>query len=41
MAQALFVAEELKATNQMKWVQAMNNIQTRTIEIINQESIYV
>lgn len=32
--------EQLKATDQMKWVQKMNNIRNRAIEIVNTELIY-
>ena len=35
------VTEELKATNQMGWVQAMNNIKNRAEEIVISELIYV
>ena len=35
------VTEELKASNQMEWVQAMNNIKNRAEEIIFKELIYV
>ena len=35
------VTEELKAINQMEWVQAMNNIKNRAEEIILKELIYV
>ena len=35
------VTEELKVTNQMEWVQAMNNIKNRAEEIIKSELIYV
>ena len=35
------ITEELKATNQMEWVQAMNNIKNRAEEIIFAELIYV
>ena len=35
------ITEELKATNQMEWVQAMNNIKNRAEEIIFKELIYV
>ena len=34
------VTEELKATDQMLWVQKMNNIRNRATEIINAELIY-
>ena len=35
------ITEELKATNQMKWVCRMNNIKNRVEEIIFNELIYV
>ncbi len=35
------INEELKATNQMEWVQAMNNIKNRAEEIVFRELIYV
>ena len=34
------VAEELKAENQMLWVQKMTNIRNRATEIVNAELIY-
>lgn len=34
------VAEQLKAQNQMLWVQRMNNIRDRAIEIVNEDLIY-
>lgn len=34
------VTEELKATNQMKWVQKMNNICDKTTEIVNSKLIF-
>lgn len=34
------VTEELKAQDQMAWVQAMNNIRSRAMEIVNNELIY-
>lgn len=34
------VTEELKARNQMEWVQRMNNIRNRAAEIIYKELIY-
>ena len=34
------VTEELKATDQMAWVQRMNNIRNRATEIVNAEVIY-
>ena len=34
------VSEQLKETNQMEWVQLMNNIRERVTEIVNRELIY-
>ena len=34
------VTEQLKAQDQMLWVQRMNNIRDRAIEIVNHELIY-
>ena len=34
------VTENLKATDQMAWVQKMNNIRNRATEIVNDELIY-
>ena len=34
------VTEQLKAENQMLWVQRMNNIRNRATEIVNAELIY-
>ena len=34
------VTEKLKATDQMAWVQKMNNIRNRATEIVNAEMIY-
>lgn len=39
LAQKEGITEQLKATNQMKWVQKMNNIRERVIEIISSELI--
>ena len=41
MAQAENVTEELKATDQMAWVGAMNSIKHRAEEIVKSELIYV
>lgn len=41
MAEKENVTEELKANNQMEWVQKMNNIKSRAEEIILNEIIYV
>ena len=35
------ITEELKASNQMEWVQRMNNICNRASEIVYRELIYV
>lgn len=35
------VTEQLKATDMMLWVQKMNNISYRAMEIVNNELIYV
>ena len=34
------ITEELKATNQLEWVQKMNNIRNKASEIINAEVIF-
>ena len=34
------ITEKLKAENQMLWVQKMNNIRNRAMEIVNSELIY-
>ena len=41
MAEKENVTEELKANNQMEWVQKMNNIKHRAEEIILNEIIYL
>ena len=35
------ITEDLKATDLMKWTQAMNNIRNRAMEIVYEELIYV
>lgn len=40
MAEQENVTEELKANNQMEWVQKMNNIKSRAEDIILKEVIY-
>ena len=40
MAECEGVTEQLKGDNQMLWVQRMNNIRNRAIEIVNHELIY-
>lgn len=41
MKQAEGVTEKLKATDQMKWVQLMNNIRNRAEEIVKSEVLFV
>lgn len=41
MAEAEGVTEQLKADNQMEWVDRMNNIRSRAMEIVNSELIYI
>ena len=41
MAEKENITEELKANNQMEWVQKMNNIKNRAEEIILNEFIYL
>lgn len=41
MAESEGVNEELKAVNQMEWVQRMNSIQNRAEEVIKNELIFV
>ena len=41
MAKAEGVTEQLKATDQLKWVGLMNNIRNRAMEIVNNEVILV
>ena len=41
MAQAEGITEELKETDPVRWVQAMNSIRSRAEEIIQAEMIYV
>ncbi len=40
MAEHEGVTEQLKAQDQMPWVQRMNNIRDRAMEIVNHELIY-
>lgn len=40
LAQAEGINEDLKRTNQMEWVQAMNNIKNRAEEVVLSELIY-
>lgn len=35
------VNEQLKSTDQMAWVQKMNNIRSRVIEVVNAEVVFV
>lgn len=39
MAEREGITEELKAADQMAWVQAMNNIRNRAVEIVNSEIV--
>lgn len=41
LAEAEGINEDLKQTNQIEWVQAMNNIKNRAEEIVFNEIIYV
>ena len=41
LAEKEFVTEQLKADNQILWVQRMNNIRNRAAEIVNTELVYV
>lgn len=41
MAEKRGITEQLKAENQMRWVQEMNNIRNQANEIINHQLIYV
>lgn len=34
------ITDELKATNQLAWVGAMNNVRHRAVEIVRQEVLY-
>ena len=40
MAECEGVTEQLKADNQMEWVDRMNNIRSRATEIVNNDIIY-
>lgn len=40
LAEAEGVTETLKATNQMEWVDRMNSIRSRAMEIVNSKLIY-
>ena len=40
MAARESVTEQLKAQNQMLWVQRMNNIRDRAVEVVNNDLIY-
>lgn len=40
MAEREGVTEQLKAENQLEWVQRMNNIRSRATEIVNADLIY-
>lgn len=40
MAEREGVTEQLKAQDQMLWVQRMNNIRDRAMEIVNHDLVY-
>lgn len=40
MKQAQGITEQLKAQNQLEWVQKLNNIRACAMEIVNEEIIY-
>lgn len=41
MAECEGVTEQMKADNQLEWVQKMNNIRSRAMEIVNTDLLYV
>ena len=41
LAQQEGITEQLKATNQMKWVQKMNNIREHVMEVVCKEVVFV
>ena len=41
MAEAENITEQLKVENPMLWIQSMNNIRNRALDIVNNEIIYV
>ena len=41
MAKAEGITEQLKAENQMIWVQRMNNVRNRAKEVVNHDLIYI
>lgn len=41
MAEREGVTEQLKAGNQLEWMQKMNSIRNRAVEIVNTELIYM
>jgi len=41
MAKVEGITEQLKAENQMLWVQRMNNVRNRAIEVVNHDLIYI
>ena len=41
LAESENISEDLKSSNQLAWVQAMNNIKNRAEEIVYNEIIYV
>lgn len=41
MAERENITEQMKADNQLMWVQRMNNIKNRATEIVNTDIIYI
>ena len=41
MAEREGVTEQLKASNQLEWVSRINNIRSRSTEVVNNEVIYI
>ncbi len=41
MAECEVVTEQLKANNQLEWVQKMNAIRSRAAEFVNADLLYV
>ena len=41
MAKSEGITEQLRAENQIEWIQRMNNIKQRATEVINSELIYI
>ena len=41
MAEREGITEQLKASNQLEWVSRINNIRSRSTEVVNNEVIYI